>query len=603
MIEKMTRYDFILLKGEEEEFLLKLQELGVVDVNRSSRPVDSDSLAMVARAEELQKAIRLLEAQPSGIRTSAGQDVDDPVSEAFRLRGIIADLDRSAGELRKEVSEKEAWGAFDKSSLEALEKAGFRIRFYSCSRKAFDPALGEKYALQVIQETDKNVWFVTIADDSEYSFPMNECRRPEGDVVEARERLASVEAELKETEGRLAGLAAYIPQVRKEYASCMEGLDRYLARKESENGVEDHVVMFEGFAPSEDDARLEEAFGQMDLLWFKDEAKVEDNPPIKLRSNRFTKMFAVLTDMYGRPEYNGFDPTPYISVFFLLFFGFCMGDLGYGLVLIVAGILMNRMASFRSMAPLVTVLGIGTSLIGLFFHTFFSMDMLTWECIPEAVKNCMLPSKFNLMGSEYDGTMVLAILVGIFHLCVAMVVKTIYATKQKGFANSLGTWGWTLLIVGGVIVAGVALTGVLDSAVTKWIIIALGSISALGIFILNDLHRNPLKNIGAGLWETYNTATGLLGDVLSYLRLYALGLAGAMLGQAFNTLGWGLAEGGSIGGWIGFIIVVLIGHVLNIAMAALGAFVHPLRLNFLEFFKNSGYETSGRDYAPLTKTE
>ena len=383
----------------------------------------------------------------------------------------------------------------------------------------------------------------------------------------------------------------------------MEGLDRYLARKGSENGVEDHVVMFEGFAPSEDDARLEEAFGQMDLLWFKDEAKVEDNPPIKLRSNRFTKMFAVLTDMYGRPEYNGFDPTPYISVFFLLFFGFCMGDLGYGLVLIVAGILMNRMASFRSMAPLVTVLGIGTSLIGLFFHTFFSMDMLTWECIPEAVKNCMLPSKFNLMGSEYDGTMVLAILVGIFHLCVAMVVKTIYATKQKGFANSLGTWGWTLLIVGGVIVAGVALTGVLDSAVTKWIIIALGSISALGIFILNDLHRNPLKNIGAGLWETYNTATGLLGDVLSYLRLYALGLAGAMLGQAFNTLGWGLAEGGSIGGWIGFIIVVLIGHVLNIAMAALGAFVHPLRLNFLEFFKNSGYETSGRDYAPLTKTE
>ena len=76
-----------------------------------------------------------------------------------------------------------------------------------------------------------------------------------------------------------------------------------------------------------------------------------------------------------------------------------------------------------------------------------------------------------------------------------------------------------------------------------------------------------------------------------------------MLGQAFNTLGWGLAEGGSIGGWIGFIIVVLIGHVLNIAMAALGAFVHPLRLNFLEFFKNSGYETSGRVYAPLTKTE
>lgn len=84
---------------------------------------------------------------------------------------------------------------------------------------------------------------------------------------------------------------------------------------------------------------------------------------------------------------------------------------------------------------------------------------------------------------------------------------------------------------------GFALAGVIDSAVTKWIIIVLGVVSGLGIFLLNDLHRNPLANIGSGLYETYNTVTGLLGDVLSYLRLYALGLAGGMLGNAFNELG------------------------------------------------------------------
>ena len=107
-------------------------------------------------------------------------------------------------------------------------------------------------------------------------------------------------------------------------------------------------------------------------------------------------------------------------------------------------------------------------------------------------------------------------------------------------------------------------------------------------------------NIGSGLWETYNTATGLLGDVLSYLRLYALGLAGSMLGFAFNTLAqMALGDGGL--GWIPFILIALIGHVLNIAMAVLGAFVHPLRLNFLEFFKNSDYDGSGRNYNPLKK--
>ena len=143
----------------------------------------------------------------------------------------------------------------------------------------------------------------------------------------------------------------------------------------------------------------------------------------------------------------------------------------------------------------------------------------------------------------------------------------------------------------------------LDKAVTKWVLIGLGIVSALAIFPLNNLKRNPLVNTGLGLWDTYQTVTGLLGDVLSYLRLYALGLAGAMLGFAFNSIGqMALGDGSSVGGWIGFILIVLIGHTLNLAMCALGAFVHPLRLNFLEFFKNSGYETSPRNYTPLQKT-
>jgi V/A-type H+-transporting ATPase subunit I len=133
-------------------------------------------------------------------------------------------------------------------------------------------------------------------------------------------------------------------------------------------------------------------------------------------------------------------------------------------------------------------------------------------------------------------------------------------------------------------------------------VIVLGVVSALGIFVFNDLHRNKLANVGVGLWETYNTATGLIGDVLSYLRLYALGLAGSMLGLAFNNIGGMiLGDGSNALLWIPFLLIVIIGHTLNIAMAALGAFVHPLRLNFLEFFKNSGYEGSGRNFNPLKK--
>ena len=336
-----------------------------------------------------------------------------------------------------------------------------------------------------------------------------------------------------------------------------------------------------------------------DVFYLKDEAKVEENPPIKFKNNKFVKMFEVLTDMYGRPAYDGFDPTPFIAVFFLLFFALCMGDAGYGLVLILVGLLLKKVPSFKDMAPLVVTLGGATVVVGFFLHTFFSIDIAQWKCF-EGIRWLFLPDEI----AGYAGGMVLSLIIGVVHLCLAMVVKAVNTVRVNGFAASLGTLGWTLLIVGGVIVGGIALTGVLDAAVTKWIIIALGVISAIGIFPLNDIKRNKLANMGLGFWDTYQMVTGLLGDVLSYLRLYALGLAGSMLGMAFNDMGkMILGDGSNIVLWIPFILLVLIGHTLNIAMCALGAFVHPLRLNFLEFFKNSGYEAAGRKFNPLTSNK
>jgi V/A-type H+-transporting ATPase subunit I len=272
-----------------------------------------------------------------------------------------------------------------------------------------------------------------------------------------------------------------------------------------------------------------------------------------------------------------------------------MGDAGYGLLLIALGFGLKK--ALGDISPLVITLGVATTVIGFLFHTFFSIDIAQWQ-IFEPIKGIFLPSKI----AGYDGTMVLALVVGVLHISLAMIVKTIEETKTKGFKESLGTWGWTLLIVGGVAVAAFALTGVLDKAATKWVIIVLGVLSCLGIFVLNNIHRNPLINIGSGLWDTYNMASGLLGDVLSYLRLYALGLAGSMLGMAFNSIGaMILGDGSNWAMWIPFLLIVIVGHTLNIAMCVLGAFVHPLRLNFLEFFKNSGYEAAGRNYNPLKK--
>ena len=566
MIEKMTRYNFILLGGEEEKFLADLQELGVVDITRSLKPVDDASNQLLLQAENLKNAVAFLGAQEFPDVKPLPVSAEDPAEETSLLQRRLQDVRFKLEAARKEYALRKPWGAFNQADFDELERRGFKTRWYCVSKKVFSGDWADLVPLKVIHEEDNQIWFVTVSDDPDYSFPVQETAAPGGDFTASEEQIRQLEDELVEIKGHILGLKEDIPDIERKSVQLLNDLDMYLAGKGSESAVEGYVTLFEGFAPVEEDARLAEAFDAMDALWYKSEAKVEDNPPIKLKGNWFTRMFSVLTDMYGRPKYNGF---------------------------------VKKVKGFADMAPLVVTLGIGTTVIGLIFHTFFSMDMLTWTCIPDGVKKFMLPSKI----AGYDGTMVLALVVGIIHLSIAMVVKAIYATKHEGFAKTVGTWGWTLLIVGGVIVGGIALAGVLDKAVTKWVLIVLGILSALAIFPLNNLKRNPLTNTGLGLWDTYQTVTGLLGDVLSYLRLYALGLAGAMLGFAFNSIGqMALGDGSSIGGWIGFILIVLVGHSLNLAMCALGAFVHPLRLNFLEFFKNSGYETSPRNYTPLQKT-
>ena len=592
MIAPMTKYSFILLKGDQEGLLEKLQEIGLVDITRSVKPIDDKSAAILADAERKHALLQSLDKVeiPEGLAHTAV--TGNPEETAKTALDHLAELEEALKAAEKEAAASEPWGEYDRDKLRAVEDAGIPVHFHITPAKAFKAEWADQYALSVVNELDGKVYYVVVGEDP---LPDALKRGPKASVTDIQTRIATLQANIDQEKAVLAGVKDVRGKIENAARRNLSDLDLYLASQAAVPAAENTLVTLVGYAPAENEEAVTQALDATGEYYFKDAAAVEDNPPISFRNNKFVRMFEVLTDMYGRPAYNGFDPTPFIAVFFLLFFAFCMGDAGYGLILIVIGLLLKKVDSFKDYAPLVVTLGIGTTVIGFLFHTFFSMDIAEWSIFKGFP---FLPSKI----AGYDGTMVLALIVGIVHLCLAMVVKTYNETKVKGFANSLGTWGWTLLIVGGTAVGALALIGVLDKDLTKWIIIALGVVSAAGIFLLNDLHRNPLINIGSGLWETYNTVTGLLGDVLSYLRLYALGLAGSMLGKAFNDIGGMiLGDGSNLVLWIPFILIVLVGHTLNIAMAALGAFVHPLRLNFLEFFKNSGYEAAGRNYNPLKK--
>ena len=582
MIEKMTKYSFILLNREKEGFLDELSALGVMDISRSTKPIDGRSAEMLGAAESLGRRIALLE-KGDWTRDEAYADLLGRVSEA---ESALADL--------------QPWGEADAEKIAALERSGIVFHYYVIPEKKYDPAWEEQYAVQVVsREAGKLRMVVAAPYGAEVALPFKEAARPGVTPAEAQARLDSLNAALADRAKALDEERGTLPALKAEYAARRHELDLYWAEATGESAAEDHLTVYVGFAPTEKDSELQAKFDELGYFYLNAPATVEDNPPISFRNNWFTRQFEVLTDMYGRPTYDEFDPTPILGPFFLLFFAMCMGDAGYGLLLILIGwLLKKKVPSMAKLGPLVMILGVGTFLVGIVLHTFFGINLYTAEWVPEWLKKCMVSGSI----AGYDAQMVLAVGVGVFHICLAMTVKAFCFTERYGFKKSISTWGWTLLIVGSIVIGGLGLLGVIDMPFVKVILICLGIVSGISIFLLNDLDRNPLINVGAGLWQTYNTVTGLMGDVLSYLRLYALGLAGGMLGNTFNTLA-GMTLGIPVPGvnFLLFAVIILIGHALNLALSCLGAFVHPLRLTFVEYFKNSGYEGGGRNYNPLIK--
>ena len=574
MITLMDKYSFILLSGDRDRFLDEIQELGVVDIKRSSKAVDEVSGSIVSEMEALKGQIREI------------QNCSDKLSESLKTR--IAELGRS-------LSEARPWGSFDR---EAVKRFG--IRLYACARKAFDTSWAENYALEIISE-DKNKIYFAVAGDAK-DFPLKEIALPAKDSAELEKEIAELKSQLEQHSAELASRKGEIPVLQELIDKKCSELSLYLAGATGKSAAEGSLVLFEGFAPRENSARLCEALDKMDIYYRKEEATAEDKPPIKLKNNAFVRQFETFTRMYGMPVYNEFDPTIFLSIFYLLFFAICMGDAGYGLLLIGIGLaLKGRKGGLADMWSLIVTLGAGTVVVGLIMATFFGINLYDAAWVPAWLKKIMIVGDISVGGAMYSKQMVLSLGIGVLHICLAMLTKAVWAVKRDGFKHSLGTLGWTLLIVGSVIGLSIGLTGVISETAMKFLLIGIGAVSALGIFIFNKWGRNPLVNIGSGLWDTYNMASGLMGDVLSYVRLYALGLSGGMLGQTFNLIADMVKGTDPTWQWIPFVIILLFGHVLNLGLCALGAFVHPLRLNFVEFFKNAGYEGQGVEYNPVRK--
>ena len=611
MISKMNKLSFLIYHKEYEMFLEKLRELGVVHVEkRQGAEMDANLQAFMQKRtayQSLLKSMTLAAASFEGTASGAPSTltIEQVVDSYESQQEHIQALNMQLPVLDKEIDAMEVWGEFDWNVIEQLKVNGWQLQFYCCPDKSFEEAWMDDYNATIINRKGGQCYFVTV-NQMPVELEAEVVRLPKRRLSELVREQEQLKADIKKANETLDLFCIENTPVVEKALDSLES-DINLMEVEQLGGermAEGAIVMMEGWVPVENDAEVRKMLDESGVYYEIRPAEKEDNAPIKLKNGKISRAFEMLTKMYGMPDYGEFDPTPLLAPFYALFFGMCVGDAGYGLLLVLLGFYLKKKLSksMAGMMNLLITLGVATTVVGAVFNTFFGAS-LTDLNLPEWMNSLIISGKWD--GTSYDKTMVIALLVGMFHICFAMTVKAICSTARYGFKNALSDWGWWLLVGGSVVVATLNYLGVMDMDMSKMAFIGIGGVSAIGIYLLNNIRRNVFANIGAGLWDTYNMATGLMGDLLSYLRLYALGLAGGMLGGVFNTLGMQLRDTlgdflFGIPGWICFGLIFVAGHGLNIALSCLSGYVHSIRLTFVEYFKNSGYDGKGVEYKPFS---
>lgn len=610
MIAKMVKYDFVLFAAQSEDFIEKLREIGLVDITTTGwEPSEQDRQLMLdveghTRAAEFIRSFRSEEgrfdasAEPYATGEEAYEHFATAQRQAAALNTEIARLEKLAEELRP-------WGEFDPARAESLARQGIVLRYFSAPRTNYDklsPVWSEHYTLSEVARTDATVWFVAVtAPGEEVAIDAQEMKAPTMDYREAERLLADAQARLRALDSEFSRVAASEKLLAVHAAQLRERLQGVRVEATAQQAADGMLVVMEGWAEKATSPRVDallEAYPN--VVWLKADPTPEDDTPVKLRNGWFARNFELVGDMYARPKYGTLDLTPYFAPFYMLFFGICLNDAGYGLILLLLGLWMlhknRRPGMMRSAAWFATLCAVATIAFGLFSGSFFGIDLRTW-----------FPSVrfFDFQNRFFS----YALAIGVVQILFGMVLNIWVRTRSFGFRYALAPLGWFLILLAGTLAAGLpmldpawVIPGFTASSTAFYVVLAVGGVLML---FFNTPGKNPLVNFGSGLWNLYNNFTGLLSDVLSYIRLFAIGLSGGVLALVFNSLADGFVpEGANIVVRILVMLpILLIGHGINIFMSTISSFVHPMRLTFVEFYKNAGFEMASRTFDPIRKMD
>ena len=610
MIEKMKKLTFLVYHREYEDFLHRLQDLGVMHVVTSEvNPQQSEAISgyveQIRQLTALQKEMKELlaenkakgEGQEANVNEATTFDIVQ-LSERFQQ---FAELRRREAEQTTQLAKLEPWGDFDPAAVrEKLQAAGCELQFYVAPTKTFKKEVETTYPVMAVSEAKKNTYFVLVARDSEVDIPATRLSLPDVSQSQLQAEHATIAQKLKQETEALTQLSQEnLPHVEEALRVLNAKMQFDTVKEGTATTAAGHLMVLNGWFPAARQAEVEQAFSDNQAWYEISNPTLDDDIPICLKNNRFFRLFEMITKLYMLPKYNELDLTPFFAPFYIVFFGLCLGDSGYGLFITIAVLLTkmfvkNMGDGLRSALNLLLTMGISAFVFGFLSGAFFGFNLYD----PKDVLNTPLFDKIGAAVSLDNSQMFnLSLILGFIQIVFGMILKIVNKHIQFGFRYSVSSIAWLLVVLSGAVIMFLPQY----APIANWVAIA--GLAMAFCYNSPDTYKNPITglplNVGLGLWDAYNMATGMLGDMLSYIRLFALGLSGGIVASVFNSLAAGFAPDNIILGPLVMIIIFVFGHALNMFMNVLGAFVHPMRLTFVEFFKNSGYAGGGLEYTPF----
>lgn len=630
-IVKMKRLRMVAMVRDREELLRKLQHMGCVEIVQPEADPDDPLWASLTRPEtgglaaaneEKNQAERALEvlkrykalpksgllAPKPGVRE--GDLFDEAGAQAARdMAQEINGLDRRLAAIRAEENKLEA----QKTALEPWAPLDVPLETGSTGQVTIQ--LGTLPANVLMNQAEGEVraagelaQLTEVSTDRESHYCMLVCHASQAEeVLEALKALGWSRANLRDWTGtakenldrlflehkalkeetasieeKLSGMGQSAPALRQ--LSDLAGLDA--SREESRGNLLDTAQTFllEGWVPEENWPGLKQELDKYPCACEVSDPAPEEygKVPVKLKNNTLTKPLNMVTEMYSLPAYGTLDPNPLMAPFFILFYGIMMADMGYGLLMILAGAIVLKKkkpgGTFGHLCGLLVLCGITTFIMGALTGGFFG-DFLTQMVKLTTGGDFALPALFTPLE---DTMMILvgAMCLGFVQILTGMAISFVSKLKNGQVLDAVFeevTW-W-------VVFAGLAL---MILGITPIVLIA-GLVMVVAGPVIQNQGFGKITGIFGSL---YNHVTGYFGDILSYSRLMALMLAGSVIAQVFNTLG---AIPGNI---VIFLIISFAGNALNFALNLLGCYVHDLRLQCLEYF-GKFYQDGGKPFRPL----